>query len=199
MDRFPIFLPLAGNALSLPPLVTFTYCDVPGTSVSAYLTHLQKYDQLLCRLPDFNFVFASAERYKFERARAYFTQRFGDDGRFNSRRLLHYFEFRNLWDTQHCSQLTRADRDFLRETMRQFQAPQYELAYQKWSAEGLSEDQARSIIQGSRRGKEGVFQTYWQPEPFAVFSTNSSRDYRNRDRDRSSGRFSISVSNNCDS
>ena len=199
VDRFPIFLPVPGNALSLPPLVTFTYCDVPGTNLSAYLTHLQKYDQLLCRLPDFNFVFASAERHKFERARAYFIQRFGDDGRFNSRRLLRCFELRKLWDTQHCSQLTRADRDFLREMMRQFQAPQYERAYEKWSAEGLSQDEARRIIQGSRWGKEGFFETYWQPDAFAVFSTNSSRDYRNRDRDRSSGRFYISASSTCES
>jgi hypothetical protein len=199
VDRFPIFLPVAGNALSLPPLVTFTYCDIPGTSLFAYLTHLQNYDQLLRCLPDFNFIFASAEPYKFERARAYFIQRFGDDGRLNSRRLLRYFELRKLWDTQNTARLTRADRDFLRDTMRQFQAPHYQLAYKKWSGEGLSEDQARTLIQGSKRRKEGVFQTYHQPEAFAVFSTDSSRDYRNRERDRSSGRFSISVSTPCES
>ncbi|MGD0125128.1 MAG: hypothetical protein ABSF46_07220 [Terriglobia bacterium] len=198
VDRFPIFLPVAGNALSLPPLVTFTYCDVPGTSLSAYFTHLQKYEQLLRWLPDFNFIFASAEHYKFERAREYFTQKFGDDGRFTSRRLLRYFELRRIWDSQQCARLTRADRDFLREAMRQFKAPQYEFAYEKWSTEGLSDNQARAIIQGSFRGKEGVFQTYLQPERFAVFSTTSSRDYRNRDRDRSSGRFSISASSACE-
>ena len=41
VDRFPIFLPAPGNPLSLPPVVTFTYCDTPGTSLLAYLTHLR--------------------------------------------------------------------------------------------------------------------------------------------------------------
>jgi len=199
VDRSPIFLPASGNALSLPPVVTFTYCDTPGTSLFAYLTHLKHYEPLLRRLPDFNFVFASAEPYKFERARAYFTQQFGDDGRLSSRRLLRYFELRKLWETQHSAQLTRADRDFLRNTMRQFQAPNYQLAYEKWATEGLSEQQARALIQGSRSEKKGVYQTYLQREAFAIFSTESSRDYRNRERDRSSGRFSISASTPCES
>ena len=63
VDRFPIFLPASGNPLDLPPVVTFTYCDTPGTSLFAYLTHLRSYENLLRRLPDFNFVYASAEPY----------------------------------------------------------------------------------------------------------------------------------------
>ena len=77
VDRFPIFLPASGNALGLAPVVTFTYCDTPGTSLFPYLTHLRLYEKLLRRLPNFNFVFASAEPSKFERARAFFTKIFG--------------------------------------------------------------------------------------------------------------------------
>ena len=58
---------------------------------------------------------------KFDRARAFFAQQFGPKGQPNTRRLLHYFELRKLWETQHTAELTRADRDFLREAMRQFQ------------------------------------------------------------------------------
>lgn len=197
VDRFPIFLPAPGSPLSLPPVVTFTYCDTPGTSLLAYLTHLRSYEQLLRWLPDFNFIYASAEPYKFERARAFFAQQFGDDRWLSSRRLLRYFELRQLWETQRTAQLTRADRDFLREAMPRFHGQSYESAYQKWSTEGLSYEEARGLLGLCQTAKRGCFQTYVLPEFYAIFSTEASRDLRTRERDHSSGQDSISGSTAC--
>lgn len=197
VDRFPIFLPPTSNAPSLAPVPTFTYCDTPGAGLFAYLTHLRHYEQLFRQLPDFNFIFASAEPYKFERARAYFVQQFGNDGRLTSRRLLRYFELRKLWETQHTADLTRADRDFLREAMPQFQAQKYQTAYRKWATAGLATAEITALISKSATPKGGCFYTYVQPETFNIFSTESSRDCGTRVRDRSSGRFHLSGSTPC--
>jgi len=198
VDRFPIFLPASGNPEGLPPVVTFTYCDTPGTSLAAYLAHLRQYENLLRQLPDFNFIFSSAEPSKFDRARALFTQIFGPKGQPNTRRLLHYFDLRKLWDTQHTADLTRADRDFLRQAMHEFQAPKYEAAYRKWAAEGLSRDEITDLISNSHSPKGGCFYTYVQPEAFNIFSTAASRHSGTREQDRSSGRFHLSGSTPCE-
>ena len=198
VDRSPIFIPATGCSLGLPPLVTFTHCEIPGSSLAAYMSHLQNYKPLLRQLPDFNFVYASAEPYKFERARAYFSQQFGIDYRLTTRRLFRYFELRKLWETQHTAELTRADRDFLRESMKQFHAAAFESAYQKWSNGRLSNDEAMSLLGLRQTQRKGCFQTYVLPESYSIFSTDARTDYRTRDRVRSSGQISISGSTSCE-
>ncbi|MGA2072536.1 MAG: hypothetical protein ABSH52_03440 [Terriglobia bacterium] len=198
VDRSPIFIPATGSSLGLPPLVTFTYCDIPGSSLRAYMSHLHSYKPLLRQLPDFNFVFASAEPYNFERAKAHFSQQFGDSSWFTTRRLLRYFQLRRLWETQRSAELTRADRDFLRDAMKQFRAAAFESAYQKWANGGLSNEEARSLLALSETQKKGRFQTYVLPESYSIFSTEARTDYRTRGRDRSSGQFSISRSTPCE-
>jgi hypothetical protein len=189
LDRFPLFLPASGNALGLPPVVTFTYCDTPGTSLFAYRTHLRHYESLLRRLPDFNFVFASAEPIKFDRARAFFTQTLGADTILNAHRSLRYFPIRKLWDTQHVVDRTRADRNFLRDGLPLFPAPKDEVA-----SLSFSEDPIRAPNSGFACPQTGTFHPYIQPESYPIFSTESSRDYRNRERDRARKRFSLSSS-----
>ena len=198
VDRFPIFLPASGNALGLSPVATFTYCDTPGTSLFPYFTHLRLYEKFLRQLPDFSLLFASAEPAKFDRARAFFTKIFGPKAQPNALRLLHYFKLRKLWDTQHTADLTRADRDFLREAMHQFQAKHYEAAYQKWATEGLSEGQIQALIPALTNQKNGSFHTYLQPNSYPIFATESSRDYRRPPQDRSTSTPSISASIPCE-
>ena len=198
VDRFPIFLPASHNRLGLAPVVTFTYCDTPGAGLFPYFTHLRQYENLLRQLPSFNFIFASPEPPKFDRARAFFAKTFGSKGQPDTIRLRHYFELRKLWETQHTVDLTRADRDFLRDATRQFQAKKYEAAYQKWAAEGLSQDQIRALTSDPTNYKTGSFHTYVQPESYAIFSTESSRDYRRPPKDKSPSRLSISASAPCE-
>jgi len=199
VDRSPIFIPATGSSLGLPRLVTFTYCDIPGSSLRAYISHLQSYKPLLLQLPDFNFVFASAELHNFERAKAYFSQQFSDSSWFTTRRLLRYFELRRLWETQRSAELTRADRDFLRDAMKQFHATGFESAYQEWSNGRLSNEEISRILGSSQTQRKGRFQTYVLPESYSIFSTEARTDYRTRGRDRSSGQFSITRSTPCES
>jgi hypothetical protein len=194
VDRFPIFIPAPGNRLGLAPVVTFTYCDTPGSSLFAYLTHLRHYEPLLRPLSDFNFVFASAEPHKFERAKAFFTHTFPTDMALNGRRLRRYFEIRKLWDTQHTAELTRADRDFLRDGLQLFKAQKYETAYQKWAAQSLPEGEIRALISGLASQNKGAFHTYLLPESYPIFSTESNRDYKKRGKTL----FSISSSPACE-
>jgi hypothetical protein len=198
VDRFPIFLPVPGNAFSLPPVVTFVYCDTPGTSLIAYLTHLQHYVELLHRLSDFNLIFASAEPHKFDRARAYFDQQFPDESRSSTQRLLRYFQVRKLWDTQHTADLTRADRDFLRSAMLRFKGQSYESAYKKWAARGLSSEEAKGLLALPKHQPTRSFQTYVLPETYAIFSTEASRDYRNKGWDHPTRPTSVPVSTSRD-
>ena len=182
VDRFPIFIPGPGNAFSLPPIVTFTYCDTPGTSFAAYMTHLQNYESLLRRI-DFNFIYAAPEPHKFDRARAYFSRHFDPPNLPNPRRLLRYFELRRLWETQRTADLTHADRDFLRDTMRQFKAPNFESAYLKWTAGSLPNDEILDLLKPDQDPKERHFRTHPLPEAYSFFFTESSRDYRTRELD----------------
>jgi hypothetical protein len=74
IDRFPIFLPHAKNGLSLPPVVTFTYCDDASPSLIQYVSHLRTYEKFLRRLPAFNFVYAPPNLLKFHRADTLFSR-----------------------------------------------------------------------------------------------------------------------------
>jgi hypothetical protein len=197
-DRSPIFIPSTGSSLELPPLVTFAYCEIAGSSLAAYMSHLQNYKPLLRQLPDFNFVYASAEPYKFERAKAYFTQQFGDNSWFTTRRLLRYFELRRLWETQRSAELTRADRDYLREAIKQFHAATFESAYQKWSVGALFNDEVASLLAVCQAERKGRFQTYVLPDSYSIFWTEARTDYRTRERVRSSGQVAISGSTRCE-
>ena len=48
VDRFPIFIPKDGNSLSLPPVVTFVYCDSAECTLTAYVSHIRAYERNCC-------------------------------------------------------------------------------------------------------------------------------------------------------
>jgi len=146
------------------------------------MTHLQNYERPLRRI-DFNFIYAAPEPHKFDRARAYFSRHFDPPKLLNPRRLLRYFELRRLWETQRTADLTHADRDFLRDTMRQFTAPMFESAYLKWTAGSLPNDEIQDLLKPDQAPKERYFRTHHLPEAYSFFFTESSRDYRTRELD----------------
>ncbi len=199
VDRFPVFIPRHDNAFSMPPVVTFTYCDTASSSLFPYMTHLRNYEKFLRRLPDFNFIYASPDPGKFGRARSFFERLFSDSGRVDARRLLRYFELRMLWDGPQSGKLTRADRDFLRDTLDQYHGEPFESAYQKWATAGLSMEEARTLLRPGECQPQRTFKTYVLPEAYDIFYTEASLDYRTSLRDQRSVSRSVSRSAPCDS
>ncbi|MGH9451062.1 MAG: hypothetical protein ACRD11_11050 [Terriglobia bacterium] len=198
VDRFPVFIPRQGNPFSLPPVVTFTYCDTSGQSLLGYVTHLRNYEKFLRRLPDFNFIYASPEPKKFTRARSFFERTFRDSGRVDGHRLRRYFQLRMLWDGPKSGELTRADRDFLRDGLERYHGEPFESAYQKWSTVGLSMDEVKVLLGPREAQPQRCFETYVLPERYEIFRTEASLDYRTSPRDRCSTSRSISRSTACD-
>jgi hypothetical protein len=99
VDRFPIYLPEANNALSVPPVPTFTYCDTGHHELFEYASHLRSYHGFLKQLPAFNFVYASPDPAKFHRAAVFFKRLFDDPQEIDAVHLVRYFKVRLLWDT----------------------------------------------------------------------------------------------------
>ncbi|MGH9352370.1 MAG: hypothetical protein ACRD2G_09445 [Terriglobia bacterium] len=198
VDRYPVFMPRPDNVFSLPPVVTFTYCDTPGQSFIGYVTHLRNYEKFLRRLADFNFIYASPEPQKFARARSFFERTFKDSGRVDGRRLRRYFQLRMFWDGPKSGELTRADRDFLRDGLERYQGEPFESAYQKWSTVGLSMDEVKVLLGPREAQPERRFQTFVLPERYGIFRTEASKDYRQSPRDRLSRALSTGMSTSCD-
>jgi len=198
IDRFPVFIPGPSNPFGLPPAVTLTYCDTGGPSLLPYVTHLRNYQNFLRRLPAFNFIYASPEPRKFDRARAFFERLFSDSGRVDGRRLLRYFELRMLWEGPRSGQLTRADRDFLRDAAEQYHGERFESAYRKWATAGLSMDEAKALLSPAESQPRRCFETYVLPESYDIFATEAARDYRTSPRDSRSIPRSISRSTDCE-
>jgi hypothetical protein len=198
IDRFPIFFPNTGGSLSLPPLVTFTYCDSADRSLAGYITHLRSYERFLRRLPAFNFVYAAPNPAKFSRAAALFTRLFEGSDRVSAKQLARYFEIRRLWDAGKYNSLTRADRDVLRDGDKRYADAGFESAYQKWLAGNLRQPDLEAILDPPKYHQERNFRTYDLPERYDIFYTEAAKDYRPAAWDRWSGSRSASRSVPCD-
>src|SRR5712692_4073317 len=146
IDRFPIFLARPNNPPSLPPGVTFTYCDTAHPSLGPYVSHLRSYEKFLRRLPAFNFIYASPNPLKFSRATAFFSRLFEETGRVDTLHLVRCFQLRLLWESNRASMLTRADRDFLRAGDERYHGEPFESAYEKWSTTGLSDTDIDQLL-----------------------------------------------------
>ena len=169
VDRFPIFLPGPDNPLSLPPAVTFTYCDTSQYDIFAYASHLRSYRRLLGRLPAFNFVYASADPAKFQRAATFFEHLFDDPHEIDAHHLVHYFQLRLLWETHRTGMLTRADRDFLRAGDIRYRGEPFQSTYRKWSTTGLSDADIEALLGPPKIRQKRRFATYALPENYDIF------------------------------
>jgi hypothetical protein len=198
IDRFPIFFPEGAGPGSLPPQVTFTYCDAGDWSLARYATHLRSYKNFLQRLPTFNFIYAAPEPAKFSRAAALFHRIFEDSERVSAKHLSRYFEVRRLWDAGKYKSLTRTDRDLLREGDQRYTADGFQSAYQKWLSGSLRPADLDPLLDPAQPRQERNFRTYVLPEPYAIFYTEAARDYRTSPRDRCSTPRSISRSTACE-
>ncbi len=199
VDRFPIFIPRQDNPISLPPVVTFTYCDTADQSLLAYINHLRNYETFLRRLPAFNFIYASPNPGKFRRARSFFERMFKDAGRVDGHRLRRYFELRMMWDGPRSGELTRADRDFLRDGLVRYAGEPFESAYRKWSTVGLSMEEVRVLLGPGEHPPERRFATWALPDGYEIFHRDGGPDYRTAARNVGSASGSVSSSALCGS
>jgi len=137
VDRFSIFLggPESG---SHQPFPTFVYCDSAAGSLLGFVSYLENYQILLRRLPSFDVIYAAPNARKFHRAEGCFTRLFTPTARIDAHRLHRYFTIRHLWESGHTSQLTRVDRDLLRDGDQRYQGPLFAQAYREFVAKGLS-------------------------------------------------------------
>ncbi|HEV2381822.1 MAG TPA: hypothetical protein VG206_18795 [Terriglobia bacterium] len=159
VDRFPVFQPKPENKFSLPPVVTFTFCDGADPSLARYVTQLRAYEKFLRQLPVFNFIYAAPNPSKFQRARAFFARLFGSKDHIDARHLIRYFQLRLLWETNRTSMLNRADRDFLRAGDKRYQGEPFESSYRKWASGSLSDAEIEPLLHPSRRCLKRSFQT----------------------------------------
>ena len=180
IDRFPVLLLGANNKLSLPPVVTFTYCDWADPSLARYITHLRSYEKFLRRLPAFNFIYAAPNPAKFGRAAAFFAALFGDEAPVDAWHLIRYFQLRLLWETNRASKLSRADRDFLRAGNKRYDREPFQSAYRKWASTGLDQVDVDVLLGPRSNRPKRSFQSYVLPLTFKVFE-RLSRDRSGRE------------------
>lgn len=170
LDGFPIFLPRDGGSGDLPGLasaVTFTYCD-SGKSLDAYAGHLRAYAPLLCRLPAFNFIFASPRDWLAGQAASLFEQLFEPRERVDTVALERYFRLRDLWEGQRSGSVTRAERDELRAGMRRFDGKTFESLYSDWQYMDLTPDELRDRLNRDYAWPPRLFHAVPLPDDYAI-------------------------------
>jgi hypothetical protein len=180
VDRFPIFVLRDSSSLSVPPVPTFIYCDLPDPGLLRYISHLRTYEGFLHRLPAFNFIYAAPNQAKFKRAANFFSRLFGNGDDPDTRRLVRYFEIRQLWENHETNSLTRADRQLLREGDQRFHAQGFQAAYRYWTTANLSETALRDLLRGASSEQSRQFSTYILPEPYTIFE-RFSKDHLSED------------------
>jgi len=187
VDRFPIFLIGTGSGLhGSKDLPTFTYCDCYGRDLKPFLHHLRSYQQFLLRLPRFEFIYASPDPAKFERARRVFDRLFSPEANESQKSLIRYFVVRNLWEEQKYNSVTREDRDLLRAGNVRYAAERYQSAYRTWLKEnGSTPDSDPAPVTGSVL-QPPVFHTQLLPSRYDFFVWQAGPNYRTVRRNHSS-------------
>jgi hypothetical protein len=167
VDRFSIFTsrPAQGSGQSIP---SFVYCDSANNSLVGFLSYLENHQPLFRRLPEFELVYTAPNAAKFHRAEAFFTRLFAPSRRINPHHLCQYFTVRQLWENGQTSQLTRTDRDLLRDGDQRFQTKVFADAYRDWVAKGLSPDDLNSLVNPTPEPQKMAFKPHLLPESYDI-------------------------------
>lgn len=177
VDRFSIFLgrPEPGFDHSVPG---FVYCDSAGNSLLSFVSYLENYQDLLRRMHAFEVVYAAPDAGKFHRAEGFFTRLLGPAPRVDTQQLVRYFTIRQLWESGQTSQLTRADRDLLRDGDQRYQDQLFDHAYREYLTRGLSPAQVNTLVNPGSERQKMAFKTHLLPEPYDILehvSINKNR------------------------
>jgi hypothetical protein len=167
VDRFPIFLdhPEPGSDHPIP---VFAYCDSASNSLLGLVSYLQNYQPLLRRLPAFEMVYAAPNAEKFHRAEAFFTRRFDPTPRVDTHHLYRYFIIRQLWESGQTGQLTRTDRELLRDGDQRYQGQLFEHAYREWVANRFSLSEVSLLVNPSPERQKMAFKAHLLPESYDI-------------------------------
>jgi hypothetical protein len=167
VDRFSIFTsrPALRSGQSIP---SFIYCDSADNSLVGFFSYLENYQPLLRRLHEFELVYAAPNAAKFRRAEAFFTRLFAPSPRVNTQLLCRYFTVRQLWESGQTSQLTRADRDVLRDGDQRYQSKIFADAYRDWAAKGLTPEDLGTLLNPVQEQQKMAFKSHLLPEPYDI-------------------------------
>ncbi len=178
VDRFPIFLgrPEPGSNHSVP---AFVYCDSAGNSLLGFVSYLENYQPLLRRLPAFEMVYAAPNGKKFHRAEGFFNRTSIPTPRVNTQHVCRYFSVRRLWESGQTSELTRTDRELLRDGDQRYQGHLFDQMYQDWVTKGLSPTEVNALINPSPERQKMAFKTHLLPESHDILDHVSIDKNRN--------------------
>jgi len=109
-------------------------------------------------------VYAAPNGRKFHRAEAFFTRLFAATHRVNTQHLYRYFAVRRLWESGQTSELTRTDRELLRDGDQRYQGHLFDQMYQDWVTKGLSPTEVNALVNPSPERQRMTFKTHLLPE-----------------------------------
>lgn len=179
-DRLPIYLDSENLPPGALPRPVFVYCDPYPKSLDAFKTHLERYEDLLYRLPDFRFIYASPYPKKLDRAKAMFDRVMRLQERLDLAELVRYFRVRWLWDEWKHTELTREDRDRVRAGDKRFCGEPFTSAYRKWCQEPIGETELRTFLGPAALIQSYRFETYLLPERHGIFRYETVRVVRTK-------------------
>lgn len=170
VDKFPMFY---NPAVSLPPVVIFSFIDPGFESMASFKTHLDAYLPLFSKLPKVLLYYVATSDTNFERAKKLFRETFNCLWNPDSPSgLLDYFRTRQTWDEKNYGKLSNNDMIFLNEAKERFSDPGVENLYQNWRAGEIKENAVRtesvkfrlpaeaSIIFATVNGQAALFERY---------------------------------------
>ena len=142
VDKFPMYY---NSAVSLSPVVTFSFIDPGFESMDSFRTYLAANLNLFTKLQSLCFRYIATRDTNFERAKKVFHATFqglwNPDGPSG---LLRYFHTRRTWDDKDYGKLSNDDIAFINEGKERFGSPELENLYRRWHAGEVTENAVRS-------------------------------------------------------
>jgi hypothetical protein len=113
-------------------------------------------------------IILSARSSTATRAEMFFTRLFAPTPRVDIQHLCRYFTVRQLWESGQTSQLTRTDRESLRDGDQRYQGQLFDHAYREWAAKGLSPADISALVNTSPERQQMAFKTDLLPESYDI-------------------------------
>ncbi len=155
------------------PAVTFTFVD-PGRSLrSSFVTHLDWYSELFAPLKRFNFVYADTEQSNFPTVEAEFTKHVRTTPPNAIRKLIRYFQPRELQDTKQYSKTSLTNLDFIAQAKKIFVADPFESLYRRWRKNEIWDSEISQELNDHYGGKHVIFATFLLAQDPLHFDQNS--------------------------
>ena len=185
VDTFPMFY---NPAVSLSPVVTFSFIDPGFESMDSFKTHLEAYLTLFAKLFELRFYYVATRDTNFERAKQLFMgtlQRLWNPEARSG--LFAYFRKRRTWDEKSYGKLNDNDILFIHQGQERFGNPGIEELYRKWRAGQVTENVVRtefqkfrtpsqvSFVSATVNGQAALFERYpQQPVNMSVTSSEEA-------------------------